>query len=477
MSTHPLSGILILPAVFASCQLLAAAPAPAASDPAARKPNFVVFLIDDMGWRDIGANGSRFFKTPNIDRLAAGGMRFTQAYAACAVCSPTRAALLTGKYPARLHLTDWIPGEVPPEGSKFRVPDWTKRLPLEEVTLAEVLKKEGYATASIGKWHLGGSGKDGSFLPQSQGFDVNVAGANVGHPASYFWPYGGQGDKCRVPGLAESGGGDGEYLTDRLTAEAVKFIGNSKDRPFFLYLPHYAVHVPLGGRPDYVKEAESEPVTDAQSNAKYAAMVRSVDDSVGAVMAALKELRLDDNTVVMFTSDNGGLCTPGGKNNPTSNLPLRAGKGFPYEGGIREPLIIRAPGLTKPGSVCPTPVITMDLFPTVAALAGAPAGAACDGENLVPLLGGKGVPAREALYWHYPHYWNGGRLTPYSAIREGDWKLIHWYEHDGWELYNLAEDEGEQNDLASRMPEKVAALRGKLNAWMKSVDAQPPVPR
>ena len=472
---HPNHRRFLLQAGLAATLFLAGRPLPAAAaETPARKPNFIVILIDDMGWRDIGANGSQTYKTPNIDKLAAQGMRFTQGYAACAVCSPTRAALMCGKYPARLHITDWISGEGTPKQSKFKVPDWTMQLPLEEITIAEVLKQQGYATASIGKWHLGG----GKFLPEHQGFDLNVAGGHIGHPASYFWPYGGPKDGHRVPGLSAAGGKDGEYLTDRLTAEALKFIGANQNKPFFLYLPHYAVHGPLMGKPEYVKEAENTPVLDEQKNHVYAAMVRSVDDSIGEIMKSLEQLKLDENTVVIFTSDNGGVIHAG-KPPATSNLPLRAGKGYPYEGGIREPLIIKVPGIAKPGSVCDAPTITMDFFPTIAALAGVPEAGktAVDGRDLTPLLKGAPKLDRDTLCWHYPHYWAGKVITPYSIIRSGDLKLIHWYENDTWELYNIADDLGEKNDLAAMQPEKVAELRAKLEAWLKETGAQLPVPR
>jgi arylsulfatase A-like enzyme len=473
MTTPDLHHRLWLPAGLAATLFLAGKPLAAAETPA-RKPNFVVILIDDMGWRDIGANGSKTYKTPNIDKLASQGMRFTQGYAACAVCSPTRAALMTGKYPARLHITDWIRGEGTPKESMFAVPKWTMQLPLEEITIAEALKPQGYATASIGKWHLGGK----PFYPENQGFDLNVAGSHIGQPASYFWPYGGPKTGQRVPGLSEAGGQDGEYLTDRLTDEAVKFIGTNQNKPFFLYLPHYAVHGPLMGKPEYVKETENTPVLDEQKNHVYAAMVRSVDDSVGEIMKTLEQLQLSENTVVIFTSDNGGVIHAG-KPPATSNLPLRAGKGYPYEGGIREPLIIKAPGITKPGSVCDTPVITMDFFPTLVTLAGVPelARTAIDGKDLTPLLKGAARLDRDTLCWHYPHYWAGKLITPYSIIRSGDLKLIHWYETDAWELYNLADDLSEKNDLAARQPEKVAELRAKLEAWLKETGAQLPVPR
>jgi arylsulfatase A-like enzyme len=441
-----------------------------------RAPNFIVVLIDDMGWRDIGASGSRYFKTPNIDRLATQGMRFTQGYAACAVCSPTRAALMTGKYPARLHITDWIRGGGTPKVSKFKVPDWTMHLPGEEVTVAEALKQRGYVTAHIGKWHLGGKDKQANYLPETQGFDINIAGGDIGHPNSYFFPYGAKGTTHGVPHLKDKGGKEGEYLTDRLTDEAITFIESAKAKPFFLYLAHYAVHSPFQGKPEYVEEFKAVKAVDEQKNAVYAAMVKSVDDSMGRLMDSLRTLGLADNTVIIFTSDNGGVvhCGPA-----TSNKPLRAGKGYPYEGGIREPFIVKAPGVTKPGSVCDVPVITMDIFPTVLSLAGSPDAAktAIDGLDITPLLKGDTKIGRDALYWHYPHYWFNMVITPYSVVRAGDWKLVRWYESAKTELYNLADDQGEKNDLAASNPGKTQELRIMLDKWLKDVGAQMPVPR
>ena len=282
------AGALLGRAAFAAALVLLAGrlSLPAAGVLHAAKPNIVFILIDDMGWTDGGCFGSKYYRTPNLDKLAASGMRFTQAYAACAVCSPTRSAIMTGKYPARLHITDWISGEKAPKNSRFRLPDWQQHLPLEETTIAEALKQRGYATAAIGKWHLGGP----EFYPQHQGFDLNVAGGDIGSPASYFWPYGATNASHRVPGLAEQGGAKGEYLTDRLTDEALKFITANRDHPFYLYFPHYAVHAPLMGKEEEVEEFRQIPGANGQSNAVYAAMLKSVDQSVGRVLQKLEEL-------------------------------------------------------------------------------------------------------------------------------------------------------------------------------------------
>lgn len=438
-------------------------------------PNIVFILIDDMGWADGACFGSRYYQTPSLDRLAAAGTRFTQAYAACAVCSPTRAAILTGKAPARLHITDWIAGEGAPKQSRFILPDWQQHLPLEEVTIAEAFKRLGYATAHIGKWHLGGNG----FLPQYQGFDTNIAGGEIGHPASYFWPYGNSNASHRVPGLAERGGKKGDYLTDQLTDEALAFIQANRERPFYLQLWHYTVHSPLMGKPELVEACEARPGANGQSNAVYAAMVQSMDESVGRILAQLDSLRLADKTIVVFTSDNGG-AVHFGKPPATSNAPLRDGKGTAYEGGLRVPLLIKAPGVTTAGTVCDTPVISEDFFPTLLELAGAGPAAwatAKDGLSLVPLLRGQKSLPRDGLFWHYPHYWNGGKVSPYSVARIGDWKLIRFYESGRDELYDLKSDLGERRDLAAANPGKRQELGARLDGWLKEVGAQMPVPR
>ncbi len=456
--------------VLLSCVSLALTTASAAE----AKPNFVFILIDDMGAADGGCFGSKFYRTPNLEALAASSMRFTRAYAACAVCSPTRAAIQTGKSPARLHLTDWIAGEGVPKNSRFKLPDWQQQLPLEETTLAEALKKLGYQTAHIGKWHLGGP----AFFPEHQGFDLNVAGGDIGHPASYFWPYGAEGKSHRVPGLAERGGHTKDYLADQLTEEALQFIEASKDRPFYLSLCHYSVHSPLMAKSNLIAEAAERPGSLGQSNQVYAAMLTSVDESVGRILRKLDELKLNDRTVIVFTSDNGGAVHLG-KPPATANWPLRDGKGSAYEGGLRVPLIIRAPGLTRAGSLCDVPVISMDFFPTLLELAGANAATRSvpDGVSIVPLLKGDKALARDALFWHYPHYWNGGKVSPYSVALVGDWKLIRFYETDRQELYHLSMDPSEENDQASTQPEKLKELSRRLDAWLKQSGAQMPVAR
>ena len=460
---------ILLVLVLATCGYLAAAPAPRT------RPNIVCILIDDMGWADGGCFGSKFYQTPQLDALAAAGMRFTQAYAAGAVCSPTRAALMTGKYPARLHLTDWIPGEGAPQNSRFKIPDWQQHLPLEETTLAEALKKLGYRTAHLGKWHLGGE----EFFPEHQGFDTNIGGSDKGQPGSYFWPYGATNNAWRVPGLAERGGQSGEYLTDQLTDEAVRFIEANQDKPFYLSFCHYAVHEPLQGKPELIHQAADRPGADGQSNTVYAAMLRSVDESVGRIVKKLDALHLADRTLIVFTSDNGG-AVHFGQPPATSNFPLRDGKGSAYEGGLRVPLLVKLPGVTRAGSVCDTPVITMDCFPTLLEVAGADKSAsrtAVDGVSLVPLLRGEKTWPHPELFWHYPHYLNDGKVSPYSVARVGDWKLIHFYEAGREELYNLAADISEKNDLVAANSAKRKELGARLDAWLKKVGAQMPQPK
>ena len=417
------------------------------------KPNFVFILMDDLGWMDLSCYGSKFYETPNIDRLATQGMRFTNAYAACPVCSPTRASILTGKYPARLQLTDWIPGHKQ-ENPKLLVPKFYQELPLRETTIAETLKAAGYVSASIGKWHLGRE----PYYPEKQGFDLNFGGTYQGNQPSYFYPYGIKNIKTGV---------EGEYLTDRLTNEAEKFIEANRDRPFFLYLSHYAVHTPLAGKPEVVEKYKKKvkPGMD-QNNPVYAAVIESVDESVGRIMAKLDDLKLADNTVLIFFSDNGGLT------DVTSNAPLRLGKGHLYEGGTRDPLIIRWPGKVQAGSLCHTPMISTDFYPTMLEMAGIK-GSSPDGVSIMPLLRQKGSIERKTFYWHYPHY---HRCTPGGAIRDGDWKLIEFFEDGHVELYNLKDDLSETTDLATKMPEKAQELRKKLAVWRKSVNAAMPTP-
>lgn len=453
---------------------------------ARERPNFVFLLVDDLGWADVGCNGSTFYETPNIDRLAATGMRFTQGYAACPVCSPTRASIMTGRHPVRVDITDWIPGmqadRVP--HAKFQQIEDRHALALEEVTIAEVLMDAGYRTFFAGKWHLG----DAGHLPTDQGFETNIGGFSAGSPpGGYYGPW-------KNPYLKQNF--EGEYLTERLTAESVKFLQNSTvEQPFLLYLAYYNVHTPIQPYkpllPHFTAKAEetfgrvpSPPIPERngtsrsrQDNPEYASMIGAVDSSVGTILKALDDLQLADNTVVIFFSDNGGLCTlknPG----PTSNLPLRSGKGWLYEGGIREPLLVRAPGVTTPGSVCQQPVISTDFFPTMLELAGLPLqpDLHADGVSLLPLLKGAQDQAHPPLYWHYPHY-HGSTWTPGAAVRDGDWKLIEFYEEDRAELYHLKDDVGERHNLSQQHPEQFARLRQQLRNWQQTLNARMPVPR
>ena len=418
---------------------------------ALEKPNIIIFLIDDLGATDVGCFGSKFYETPNIDRLAKDGCRFTQTYAACTVCSPTRAAIITGKYPARLHITDWIAGHNRPF-AKLAIPDWQQELPKTEMTIAQHLGAAGYRTCAIGKWHLSPGG------PAAHGFDVAIADNHKGQPESYLSPY-------HNPNLAD--GPPGESLTHRLTEEAVKFIEVKSDKPFFLYLAHYAVHTPLGARPEVTaKYEEKAKITSPQGKAKYAAMIEGVDDSVGRIRARLAELKLSENTMIIFTSDNGGLI------GSTENLGMRAGKGSAYEGGVRVAGIMYWPGVSRPSTENSTPIITMDWFATALDAAGVKARG--EGISLRPLLLGEKVPPRP-LFWHYPHYHPGG-ATPYSAVREGDLRLVHFYEDGRDELYNLATDPGERHDLAAKEKTKAAGLRAHLDTWLKETGAQFPTP-
>jgi arylsulfatase A len=437
-----------------------------AKAPAQPKPNFVFILIDDLGWTDLGCYGSTFYRTPNLDRLAREGMRFTNAYAACPVCSPTRASIMTGKYPARLRLTDWLPGRGDLPSHKLSRPPLLQELPLEEQTLAEKLKSAGYVSASIGKWHLGGK----SFAPEKQGFDLNVAGDHTGTPASYFFPY--QNQRGSIPGLEK--GEQGEYLTDRLTSEAERFIEKNQDKPFFLYLPHYAVHTPLVAKPQLLAKYQGEAKPgQLHNNPVYATMVESMDESVGRIVKKLEALGLADRTIIFFTSDNGGLAAKEGPNTPaTDNSPLRQGKGYLYEGGIRVPWIVKWPGGVKPGSLCHTPVSSVDFHPTILEIAGIQRSQqTIDGVSIAPLLKQTGGLKRDILYWHYPHYSNQGG-KPGAVVRQRDLKLIEFYEDNRLELYDLKQDLGEKDNLADRMPRKAAELQKKLAAWRKAVNAQ-----
>ncbi len=435
-----------------------------------KPPNIVCILIDDLGWADSGCYGSKFYQTPNLDKLAAQGMKFIDAYAASPVCSPTRASIMTGKYPARLHLTDWLPGRNDMPSQKLLRPSFRQELPLEEITVAKTLKAAGYVTASIGKWHLGGEG----FGPQKQGFDVNIAGDHSGTPWSYFAPF--KNQERTMPGLEKSE--PGEYLTDRLTAEAEKFIEQNKEKPFFLYLSHYAVHTPLAGKAELIAKYQALKSTTEQTNVVYAAMIESMDESVGRILRKLDALKLSERTIVIFTSDNGGLAVREGPRTPsTSNAPLREGKGYLYEGGIRVPLIVRWPGAVRAGSVCTTAVSSVDFHPTMLAMANLKpaAGQVIDGVNLMPLLRESGELQREALYWHYPHYANQGG-KPGGAIRQGDFKLIEFYEDGHLELYNLKEDVGERTNLAEKLSPQALRMEQKLDAWRRAMKAQMMLP-
>lgn len=445
------------------------------------RPNVVLVLVDDMGWTDLRCYGSRYYDTPNVDRLCAGGMKFTQGYAACAVCSPTRASIMTGRYPARVGVTDWIhfhdprakdaaaagrnpEGYDPPRNRKLLTPVCKFWLEHEEVTIAEVLKDLGYVTCHVGKWHLGPKG----WFPERQGFDYNFGGREIGAPRSFFAPYG-KGTRWAVPLEPKS---KDEYLTDREADEAVGFIEKHHDRPFFLYLSHYAVHSPIQAKKGLVGKYRQRERTN-QKNPVYAAMVESVDQAVGRVMATLDKHGLTDNTLFIFTSDNGGAV----HFSATDNAPLRKGKGYPYEGGIREPFIFRWPRKIKPNQVCRVPTCSIDLLPTICEAVGAPLPKrTIDGVSLMPLLRATGRLKPRKLYWHFPHYWWGTRIKPYSIIRNGDWKLIRHHEDGRRELYNLARDLGETTDLAGKMPEKVAELDAKLSAWLKQVGAKLPKP-
>jgi len=433
------------------------------------RPNVVLIVADDLGWADLSVYGSRFHRTPRLDRLAAEGRRFSQAYAASPVCSPTRASLLTGKHPARLHLTDWLPGRPDLPSQRLARPSIAQQLPLEEETLAEMLKANGYATASLGKWHLGGPG----FEPTLQGFDRNVAGDARGAPLSYRAPYSRAGQV--MPGLEPAP--QDEYLTDRLTMEAERFIEENAKRPFFLYLPHFAVHIPLSAKQELVAKYPKWDGTPhgRQENPVYAAMVESLDESVGRILDCLERQGLSSRTIVIFTSDNGGLATLEGPRTPaTSNAPLREGKGWLYEGGIRVPLLIRWPGHVAPG-IESSPVWSGDLVPTLRGLCGLDALSSGDGVSLERLLT-RGEPlGPRSLHWHYPHYSNqGGR--PGGAIRAGKWKLIEYYENGRHELFDLERDPGESTNLIDTEAKRAEELAAQLHAWRQDLHAQMPTP-
>lgn len=456
----------------------------ACNKPQSERPNIVFALIDDMGWKDIGCYGSEFYETPNIDRLAQEGMRFTDAYAACPVCSPTRASIMSGKNPASVGVTDWIGAHT--KGKLIDAP-YIDHLPLKEKSVATSLREGGYDTWHVGKWHLGES----SYYPENHGFDVNIAGNHRGAPHNgYFSPY-------DLENLED--GPDGEYLTDRLTDEAIHLVRNKGDNPFFLYLSHYAVHGPIQSPKHLVEKYEKKAkelgldkkqtfVTGEnfscehkkdqhvkrrilQSDADYAAMIENLDNNMGRLFDVLAETGEAENTIVIFTSDNGGLSTAEGS--PTCNAPLNEGKGWMYEGGVREPLLVKWPGMTKPGSICNVPVTSPDFYPTLLEMAALPQQPEqhIDGLSLCGLLSGAANNLqREAIYWHYPHYGNQGG-TPGSSIRMGDYKLIEFFEDNKLELYNLSEDIKEERNLASEKIDLAKKMSVNLREWRESVKA------
>lgn len=478
------------------CMLLLAAACSSSGKPRREQPpNIVLITIDDLGWADLGCYGSNYYETPNLDRLATQGMLFTNAYASAAICSPTRAALMTGKAPARTGITDWIRarfqgGDIPENktyeltytgrpGDSLLCPTNPLWMELDEVTIAEKLKEQGYTTAHIGKWHLGAE----DWYPEKQGFDINIGGCDYGQPPSYFDPY----ESPKANGIYNlPPREEGEHLSTRLADEAAGFIIANQEGPFFLNMADYAVHTPIQGRPDLVEKYKNKPSVDGQDNPEYAALIESMDLLVGRIMSVLDSLGLASNTLLVFTSDNGGLASV------TDNSPLRSGKGFPYEGGIRVPLIVRYPGKIPAGSRSDVPVISHDWFPTFCDIIGISPGKIAaspgridissdreteiDGLSLKSLLYEGAAPERETLYWHFPHY-RQKNVVPYSIIRKEDWKLIKRYEGKTFELFNLAADPSETTDLSESQPEKVKELNIDLEGWLQTVGAAMPKPK
>jgi arylsulfatase A-like enzyme len=422
-----------------------------------KKPNIVFILADDLGWTDVACYGSKYYETPNIDRLASQGMRFTQYCTNGPNCQPTRAALMTGRYGPRTGVYTVGTGARGEEQFRKMVPvENREELPLSEVTVAQALKASGYATGMFGKWHLG---EQGPHHPAQRGFDVAIETMH-----KHF------GFKTHPPQKVEGN----PYLADWLTDRAVEFIESNRAKPFFLYLPHFGVHSPHEAKPDYIPAFRDKPPSGGHKNPVYAAMIRSVDESVGRVMAKLEELKLAENTILIFSSDNGGV---GGI---TDNAPLRGAKGMLYEGGFRVPFIVRWPGVVKPGTTCTESVASIDVHPTFLDAAGAKPGLV-DGVSFLPLLRDPSAKlGRDALYWHFPGYLEENvkkgtwRTTPTGAIRAGEWKLHEFFETGKLELYNLKDDPGERDDLAAKQPERVKELHAKLVAWRKSVNAPMP---
>lgn len=451
-----------------------------------RKPNVIFILADDLGYTDLGNTGSEFYETPHIDQLFKEGFSFTQAYAACPVSSPSRASLMTGKYPARINLTDYIPGNRaygPHKDQQLQSLPFNLFLSPNETTIAEAFHQNGYSSMIAGKWHLS---ECEAYYPEQNGFDINIGGNKTGHPAGgYFSPY-------KNPQIKD--GPEGEYLTDRLTDEVIQYIKQKKENPFFVYLSYYTVHLPLDAKPEKIAKYEQKLKQMANSGTnylkqgntyhkliqnvtKYAAMVESLDENVGRLLQALKDNGLDENTIVVFTSDNGGMATSNQPDNiPTSNLPLRAGKGYLYEGGIKVPACIRWTNHIQSHKACSVPIIGTDFFPTLLDLCGLELlpRQHQDGISLKPVLYG-GSETREAIYWHYPHYSGGLGGRPSAAIRLGNYKLIEFFEDKHLELYDVIHDVSEQNDLSIAMPEVREKLKNKLHSWYKEVHAVMPI--
>jgi len=435
------------------------------------KPNFIIFLVDDLGWKDVGYMGSKYYETPNIDQMAKEGMVFTNAYANSPNCAPTRASLMSGMYASRHGVfTVGDPARGKSEDRMLIPHPNNTELAGSFVTLAEALKENGYTNCHVGKWHLGESAKTS---PLAQGFDVNIGGNHAGHPRTYFSPY-------KNPNLSD--GAKGEYLTDRLTDEALKFIEGNKEKPFFLYFAHYSVHTPIQAKADITVKYKDKQGDNGQDNPKYAAMVESTDQSLGRVLQKLKDLELDENTIVLFFSDNGGHGAV------TTHYPLKGSKGMMYEGGFREPMIAWWPGKINANTASDEVVMGFDFYPTLVELAGGtPEKYQTDGESLVPLIFEEGRLNRDAIYWHFPAYLQsyngiknaedlvrGWRAVPSGAMRKGDWKLIEDFENGGLELYNLKEDISESNNLAEVMPEKRDELHKDMKQWRRKTKS--PVP-
>lgn len=461
---------------------VAACALPAENSMPQAKPNVVVFLVDDLGWKDVGFMGSTFYETPHIDALAHKGMKFTQAYASHPVCSPSRAAFMTGKDPARLQITDWIPG-FKAKDPKLKTPEIELQLSLDETTIAEVFQAADYKTLFTGKWHLG---ETEEYWPEFHGFDVNIGGHNRGAPpGGYFSPY-------KNPRLSD--GPKGEFLTERLGEETAEFIEQNAAESFFVYHSFYSVHTPIQADPkrlDYYKakaekigaelelgrEGRYESISNLkQNNPQYATMVSAVDDVVGKIVQVLEEQGILDNTIIVFASDNGGLSTgqASKKNRPTSNEPLKAGKGWLYEGGIRTPLFVFAPHANSSGKSSDAVIRSVDIMPTLMGLAGITRpDLEFDGSDFSELLKGGDQPAAIPYVWHFPHYHAAG-WRPGSAIRDGNWKLILHYETGEVELFDLENDPYEMRNVAKENGAEVQRLKTLHKAWQIKMDAKLP---